>query len=158
MKLQLIKTPDNGERIKTLKVTGVKKDKMPLPYEPNVLFSVKLTDVKKGDIIDVKSYAELTNDLGFNVMLGYYIAIADAPTWQPTKQIELTEAKGYNITPAMHHGSFTDVGHYEFTQDYCEVYINQIVYAASTLAKPTHTLEVEQDYGRLSVLHFRIGL
>lgn len=150
----LIDSGNNSELIQHLVLTGMLGPGRIEPYKPAVIFSIKLNDIKRGDIIHLTSYGELTNDLGFNVMLGFN-TILSASKLSITAIDEITEGKGYNITPAMHHGNFTDVGNYEFKSDYKEIYINTILWGASTKVRTGDKLKVEQDYGRLSVLLWR---
>lgn len=151
-------TGEGGERITQIRVTGKDKLKNKVePYEKKVIFSVKLTNIKIGDVISIKSVGELTNDRGYNVMLAYYTALGSTAT--DATGLELTEPKGFNITKDMHHGVFIDTDDYIFEADYATVYINTIVYAASSAALygmgGKQILKVEADYGRLSVLLWR---
>ena len=123
-----------------------------VPYQKIVLFSERLTDIKKGEVILVLSQFETTNNLGFNVMLASRVVLADSPT--SAIGIEITEASGFNITPNMHHGKTVEVGTMVSPRDYATKYVNVYAYAASTAASPGDTIKVEKDYGRLSVLRF----
>lgn len=150
----LIESGNNSELLSNLILTGMLGPGRIEPYKPAVIFSIKLNDIKKGDIIHLTSYGELTNDLGFNVMLGFNTILSTSQR-STVALDEITEGKGYNITPAMHHGNFTDVGNYEFKSDYKEIYVNTILWGASTKVRTGDKLKVEQDYGRISVLLWR---
>jgi len=139
-------TGNSSELITSLPVTTGS------PYQRKIIYSQQLNDIKAGEIIEVLSEFEVTNDLGFNVMIASIIILADNPT--DVTGIEITEANGYNVTPGMHHGTTIKVGTYIVTADYAIKYVNVIGYAASTAASSGNVITVEHDYGRLSVLRF----
>lgn len=140
-------TGNLGEKISSLPV--VKSG----PYKKYVVYSQRLENLKAGDILWVNGEFEATNDLGYNVMLASYLTLASAPTI--VDGTEISEANGYNITPAMHHGMAYELGSYVITADTPVAYVNLVAYAASTAAGSGAKLTIEQDYGRLSILRFR---
>ncbi len=125
------------------------------PYSFRVVFSQAVTDLRAGDILQILSEFEATNDEGYNCMIGCYVILATSAA--ATSGTEITEASGYNITPAMHHGMMTKVGTLIVPDSLAEGYVNVVAYAASTAAGTGDVLTVEQDYGRLSVLAFALG-
>lgn len=127
-----------------------------------VVFSIKLQNLKKNDIIEALADFEVTNDLGFNVSVISQIVFADSPLKKPNSDNiqEITEANGYQITPNMHHGHIVKVGSLICPENYNERYINVCVRARSDLAKKEEFISVggnpfNQDYGRLSVILFK---
>lgn len=64
---------------------------------------------------------------------------------------EITEAKGINVTPSMHHLAFSDNGYFILRHDDIDKYVNVIVCCGSTATKSGDRLRVDQDYGRLQV-------
>lgn len=150
---EVIQSPQSGELIKTLKVTGGASGAI-APYQKFVLFSLKLEDIKKGDAIQLATYGQVSNANKFAVMFVWYSTLAKSPT-DNSGAIEVTEAKGTNITYEQHHEAFNDATNYVFEADYKVIYLNTLVYAASLSATASTQLVVDQDYGRSSVMLFR---
>ncbi len=157
MTIELYQTPQAGELIKTIKVMGVNPVTLKsLPNPPAVMFSVKLENIKAGDIIDIKSYGQVSNKNKFACMFCWYTVLATSPT--NNFGTELTEAKGTNITYEVNHKNWVDVTHFKFDVDFPVIYINTLVYSASQSAVATTQLVVDADYGRSSVMLFRMGV
>lgn len=143
-------TGNNSELITKLPLTSGKI------YQKKVIFSQKIDHLSEDDIIEVLAEFEATNNLGYNVMIASGIIITNNP--ENVTGIEICENNGFNITPSMHHATTNKVGTYKCTKNYYDAYINVIVYAASTKAKENDVLEINKDYGRLSVLIFSTDL
>jgi hypothetical protein len=114
-----------------------------------VLYSVKLTDIRAGDIAAFNAYGELTNETyEDDVMVVWYFTLAGsyADAFGP----QITEPLGYNITPGMHHGVVSQTAFYEFTQDHTEVYLNFVVYAAASGDFINVNLAIEPGYGGIT--------
>ena len=139
-------TGNNSELISQLPITNKEK------YIKKVIFSQKIEDLSEGDVIEVLAEFEATNDLGYNVMLASGVVLCE--TAEQVRGIEICENNGFNITPSMHHATTNKVGTFRCTKNISKGYINVIVYAASTKAKENDMLEINKDYGRLSVLIF----
>lgn len=148
--IDVYSTPANGELIRELVLHH--------PYRFTSLYSLKLPGLRKGDVVQVHSQFELTNDLGFNVMLAHamllttnesIIKYGDKPSG-----IILSNYAGENITRNMHHGFRTLVGSARIDED-GDAYVSVIVYAASDASKPGDKLKVERGYGRLQATVFR---
>lgn len=110
------------------------------------IFSLDIGPVNAGDLISFKAYGEVTNDLGFNVMVGWYTSL---------NGLSISNAKGFNVTPDMHHGVWTDVDDYLVPMDLDSAIVNVYIRAASSAAKPGQTISVNIGYGTLSVVTFR---
>jgi hypothetical protein len=128
------------------------------PYQKTCCYRTPIT-VKKNDIVDVACYGELTNDLGkkfkdrdFNVMLGWRTVLEDKAG---TTLLELTKGKAYNITPMMHHGTFTDVGHMRVDKDYGDCFLAAYVWAAGYKSDGKQYITFERKCGSLSALVHR---
>lgn len=152
----------HGERITNLRITGMKltPKRITQPYMPQIIYSVKVPGpLKKGTILSIKAYGELSNRNNYNVMLAWYTVISTNSATDITGFDEITAGMGYNITRAMHHGTFNDADDYEVLTDIqqTDIFINVVVVAASSGApfSGAAKLTVEQDSGRLSVLVFR---
>lgn len=169
MTIDLYQTPQSGELIDKIRVTGAINGVIQ-PYQRVVMFSLPLTNIKAGDIIDLKAYGQVSNPNKFSVnpygvvssaiMFSHGTILATAPI--DTVGIEeLTEFRGTNITFEINHSPWEEHTHYVFKNDYNVVYINQVVYAASMAISPTSTptyITVNKDYGRSSVMLFRMGV
>lgn len=163
---EIYKTGESAELIQKLLVTGVDSAGKVAPYQKAVVFSMKLTNIKAGDVADLQAYGQASNSNKFAVsqygvvssaiMFCYGIIITDASL--KTDGIEAVEVDGTNITYEIHHSPWDCGDWYTFTQDYAEVYINVIVYAASMAIKPNSTptyITIDADYGRLTAALFR---
>ena len=95
----------------------------------------------------------MTEDNNYNVGFSSLAILTTSPT--STIGVPITEANGENITNDMHHHKRITVGTYVTGEnDIGTRYINIVGYAYSTNALEGHTLTVNQDYGRLSVIRF----
>lgn len=151
--ISLIATGDKGELVDHLPVVDgrtVLADGNRL-HERRVIYSRPI-DLRAGDIIVVNAEYEVTNDLGYNVMLAGQVRLV--PNAGDTEGgIELTEANGFNVTPGAHHGKMVHVGMYQAPADLGPQHVNVIAYSASSVAQPGAAVTVDWDYGRLSILH-----
>lgn len=117
-----------------------------------VIFSQAIGDLATDQFFTFASEYELTNNLGFNVMVGAWVELTDSPT--TTAGIRIGEANGFNISHNMHHGMVTKVGSYKATAPLTARYVNVVAYSASSAATAGDTVKVEQGYGHLSVVKF----
>lgn len=148
MSTSLIQTSNLiGERFELLQVTQSGSS------QKRVVLSVQVTNILAGDVLTFSSYGELTNNLGFNVFMAWQTILTDTDT--ATSGVALSKPRGFNITPDTHHGVWTDVGAYQFTQDVESIYINSYLYASASQAISSSKLTVEQGYGKLNVLLHR---
>jgi len=132
----------NGEHVISIPVDRYSANR-------DVIYSVPVGDVTPGDTLLIQSEFEVTNNLGYNVMLASYVILTDGPT--ATAGLEITEANTYNVTPNMHHGLTTKVGSLAITENLSDRYVNIVAYSAASRATTGATLRVEPDYGRLIV-------
>jgi hypothetical protein len=128
------------------------------PYKVTTLYSLKLPDLKTGDVIQAHCQFEVTNDLGFNVMLAHAMLVHRKETVvmdgeRPEGQI-ICEYAGENVTPDMHHAFRTLAGSFAATAD-GDTWLSVLIYAASDSPKPGDILKVETGYGGLRAIVFR---
>jgi len=121
----------------------------------SVVYTVFVGDVGPGDTFLVQSEFEVTNDLGYNIMIGSYIVLADGPT--ATTGTDITEPNAFNVTPDMHHGVPVKVGSLAVTESLSNQYVNVVAYSRASRATATSSIRVEPDYGRLIVTTIRNG-
>lgn len=60
MTIELYQTPQAGELIDRIRVTGASNGVIQ-PYQRAVMFSLQLLNIKAGDIIDLKAYGQVSN-------------------------------------------------------------------------------------------------
>lgn len=128
------------------------------PYRYTTLYSLKLPRLRKGDVVQVHCQFEVTNDIGFNVMLAHSMLFHRKETivkhgGQPDGHL-LCEYAGENITPGMHHGFRTLMGSLVVPDD-GDAWVSVVIYAASDAAKPGDKVSVEKGYGGLRAIVFR---
>ena len=128
------------------------------PFKYTTLFSLKLPDLRRGDVVQAHSQFEVTNDLGVNVMLAHAMLLhdketvvvhADKPAGRP-----LCEYAGENVTQGMHHGFRTLVGSTAVADD-GDAWVSVVVYAASTGVPIGRKVTVQKNYGSLRAIVFR---
>ncbi len=170
MTIELYQTPQVGELIDKIRVTGLDSTGKIAPYLRHVMLSIKLENIKPGDIIDIKSYGQVSNENVFSynaykypssaIMFCYGTILATGPS-DTTGIEELTEFRGTNITKEIHHQPWFDGTHFLFGKNYPSIYINTVAYAATAALGPSSTptfLKVDKDYARSSVMLFRMGV
>ena len=154
---------DTNENILKIPVTYGEKGINVEPgqrYSFQVIYSVKLTDIKVGDLIHVCMQGEITNDAGrnrgakamYNIMVAGFVSLGKDEKEVTGQKIIL--ASGVNTNPERHHEKIYENGYYTFVNDYAEVYVNCIAYAASTDAVKGDWVDVEK-YGRMDVALWR---
>lgn len=141
-------TFDNGEQV----------DCLPVARKPQkrVVYSLRLTNLKRGDIIMVNAQSEITNELPNEqrAMLGGVIILTDGPQTLNVRE-EVTEPYGYNCDRWVHHCTHQTSAYWLVKEDYEEVYLNYILYSVSLAGYNLGTVEVERDYGRMTGLVLR---
>ncbi|HKB05388.1 MAG TPA: hypothetical protein VKD90_24400 [Gemmataceae bacterium] len=128
------------------------------PFKYTTLYSLKLPDLKRGDVVQAHSQFEVTNDLGVNVMLAHSMLLHVKETVvahedKPDGRV-LCEYAGENITPGMHHGFRTLTGSIAVPDD-GDAWLSVVLYAASTGVPPGRRLTVQKNYGSLRAIVFR---
>ena len=139
-----------SERVKSIPVAKTSNQ-----IKKNVIFSIEITEnLSIGDVLLVTSEYQATNDLGFNTSIVSQLILTNSQ--HATTGLEITEANGYNITPNMHHGYLVKNGTIEMTsRSINKKYVNLISFSKSNAAKPGDSLTIDNDYGRLSIIHFK---
>jgi hypothetical protein len=145
-KIWMANSGNSSERINTLPLTQGS------PYTRRSVFSIELPELKAGDVISARGTFEVTNDNAYNVMAARLLLIGD--TGGATTGTDISEAAGFNVTPAMHHGVIMDFGSYVVPADLpAGKRLNMVAYAAASAAPVSGAeITVEQDYGRLEVM------
>lgn len=129
------------------------------PYRYTTLYSLKLPDLRAGDVVQAHCQFEATNDVGVPVMLAHAMLfhsketiVAHGPP--PAKGRVISEYAGENLTPAMHHGFRTLVGSLAVPAD-GDGWVSVIVYASELAGPPGGKLGVQKGYGGLRAIVFR---
>ncbi len=118
------------------------------------VYSIKVEKLNQGDVLEFFTSGEVTNETPKPMGMWWEVVLAEHPL--DVDGIILNKAKGYNISPNMHHGVFNESGAFKADQDYSNVYINVVLHAASgeKLLK-NEFIVVEPDYGSLTLVrHF----
>lgn len=117
------------------------------------LMLAKSGPVRAGDSFLAFAEFEVTSPYAYNCMIGSQIWVSDGASWGGA---EVTEANAMNFRgDEEHHYTRTKIGLWAATANYDFRYFNLFAWAASEAASSGHSLKVEQDYGRLVVMHFR---
>ena len=124
------------------------------PYTRHVLLSVELNDWRAGDLLIISSEHQVTNDTGINLQNSSLMILGESA--KATVGDIVIQPKGYNIDQQMHHGIITHSRTYRVSKSYAKVYLNLVVYAASDIAKPTHTLRYDRGQSHLDVIVVKI--
>lgn len=138
---------DSGERTTYLRVTAPGAT-----YATRVVYCVDLrTAPAAGEVLHVDAEMEVTNDLGFNVMVATQLLLAYS--CDHNSGIEIGEANASNVTPDMHHGVASHSVSV-ITPATTSRYVILLAWATASKATPASTIRVEQDFGTLSVLRW----
>lgn len=125
-------------------------------YYPKTLYEVQVSDLNKDDIINITSAYEVTNNYKFNVMIASSVTLGSIGS--TTLPFTIDEGRGYNVTPAMHHGCSYHVRQFKISKDMPgENVVSTVLWSASDAASPSlnDKLKIEQGYGHLDVLIYR---
>lgn len=125
-------------------------------YRREVLYSVEVDDLKRGDILSVTSAYEVTNHKHYTLMIASNVNIS---RYQAEVDGDIVDQpRGYNVTHVMHHGTVVHASQIKLTRDYPgRNFINTIVWSASPDANKNlgDTLHIEQGYGHLDVIVYK---
>lgn len=123
----------------------------------HVVYCVDLGTVPTGGtILQASGDVEITNDLSYWPLIGSQIALTDSCTNADESQItEITEGNGYNCLPTEHHCVLIKSGSLTVPAGNTKRFVVFIAHATGgsywTLGD---FVDVERDYGRLSVLRW----
>lgn len=139
---------DLSERVTSISVTDGTTESV----QRKVIFSIELPDLAMGEVLQAQADWQVTNDLGFDVMVQAQIVLGALAS--STSGFEITEANGGDVTPAVHHGKMVNVGSHTVT-DNSKRFLNLVARAQSTAStSASDSITVDADYGRLSVIRF----
>ena len=140
--VQLFQSAKGDERVRTLKVpTGP-------PFDHQLVDRVELRGVRPGDVAQVTAQLEVTNGLGFNVMVAHFL------TRNGTAPIAPAYPAGENVSPNMHHTFRTVGGAFVVPNDVQDntTTVELWAYAASDVARAGDTVAVNRGYGGVTVI------
>ncbi len=139
---------DSSEKVKSLPISTSART-----ASKQVIFSVALSELQIGEILQIINEFQVTEDNNYNVGFSSLAILATSPA--SISGVPISEANGENITNNMHHHKrIINATYVVGESDIGDRYVNIVGYAYSNNALPGHTLTINQDYGRLSVLRF----
>lgn len=140
-----VRTDDNGERVNCLQAPDSNDN---TTYRS--VFTIRLLGLQANDVIVYKAITELTNDFPEPMMVAWYVVLARSPN--DILGTLVTDHKGYNISPQMHHGVVGESGVYRVTDNFPLVFLNFVVYSASGVPElQNEHVKVEVGYGQLEI-------
>lgn len=139
---------DKTENVKYINIT------QGAPYRFFVGYSVPIS-AKAGDIISVSFESEITNPQNYIFQTGRFIVLGNSPT-DTAQSKSILPAAGENLLVSVHHQIVSGSTCHEFAEDF-DGFVNVVFYAISTSASAAGNQQaiLEQNYGRLDVLHFQ---
>ena len=112
------------------------------------IMSVKLGDLKVGDIINYSSILTVTNESENYKeawLTARFIILADK--FDATEGTLIRRPHGYNCDERMHHCGLDDSGVYRVKKDMPKAYLNLVIYAAGSNMKNAR-LVINKGYGQ----------
>ncbi len=130
------------------------------PYRYYTLYSLSLPHLTRGSVVHLHSQFEVTNDLGYNVMVAHALMfhpqetiVTNAKAFPDGRFVAPAYPAGENVTPRMHHGFRTLAGTLTVSEE-MEGWASVVIYAASN-QRNGPKLTVHARYGGLSAVVFR---
>jgi hypothetical protein len=140
-------TGDFGERTSRLTLADY-----PTPSPKYAVFCIDLgTAPVGGEVLYVSADMQVTNDLGFNVSIVTQVIL---DTTCGTDGTEIAEANGENAIPAVHHEVAVRQGGLLVPSGNSARFVVLVAWASSTAAQAGQYVQVNQDYGRMTVLRW----
>ncbi len=138
---------DNREQVDCIRVTGGVPGAIE-PMEKQVVYTVRFTKLKAGDIVEFNAAYQVTNNTLNNIMLAHDIFFGASPEVNETYR-EIPVSTGYNCLPDIHHCPQHLSWAFEVLEDTEEVYLNLILYSAAMEA-PSGIYIIVDQYGGLA--------
>ncbi len=120
--------------------------------ENAIIFSLKVSDLKCGDVVHAFAEFQVTNDQSYPIDVSSQIVLA-SDTSSPSHP--LSRVNGLRLSHAMHHGTIVKQGAVEITPEIFESsmrYVQVLCHAQAHEPPVGDSLTVNQDYGRLSIM------
>lgn len=119
--------------------------------------------VAAGDLVDAQAYARVTNDLGYNVGVGWHFWTydVDVPEAQRPPWTRVSPLCGENVTPDMHHMPLTSFCTFQVPADWVPGHRMTVVFrvnCASTAWQPGACVTADPAYAAMSVSRYVPGL
>lgn len=170
MIIQHYKTPSPGEEVANLPMGDINN------HYPQIVYQLKLVNLKAGDIIFALSESEFTSENDFIVWTVTGIILTENPN--DLNGIEIAKWNGHNVNQKLiHHITHIKHGTLVVDKDYPEAYVSLVARADGCIPKPTLPtwkdwlnnigfsfepdlaeilpVVVEQNYGNLSVFVYK---
>lgn len=137
------KTPVAAERVNA--VRGNVAHSEPVNYR--AIYTVDFKGLKHGDTVLFMADGEVTNDMDQEMLTAWRTTLNEAP---------ITRARGFNLSPGVHHGPVSDQGGFTVTHKSCFV-IDRLSFelrAGNNDSNRVRYLKVERGYGQLQGIIF----
>lgn len=119
-------------------------------YIQMVIYSLQLPDLLKDDVIQVSTQCQVTNDMGYNLMVCKYLRLSSG---KDTRNI--TAPCGTNVLPLIHHLPIHIARQYKLTKDMIAPKLELICYSAGFDGQLNGKVKVDQGYGHLDCVLIR---
>jgi len=149
MSVELFQTGDPCELVSTMPCT----DYAGHPPEQR-LAHVFVPGCKRGDILDIESMLQATNDLAYNIEFTSRLLLTGQANGLSGQRITRSRyGLGQNITPDVHHGVRNMTGRVMVEAD-GDYYVAVIGYTGASAAQPGDTVLLDRG-GHISVMRHR---
>lgn len=137
-----------SELVSTVTIT---KPPAPNPWMP--IMCVDLGTIPAAnEILYVSAEVEVTNPQAYNIDVEARLMLTTSCT--DNDGGEISDSTGYNLTPAMHHGTITKVGSWVTESGSTRNHVTLALAVESNASRPGDKLTIEQDHGRIIVLRW----
>lgn len=140
----------NRERVQTLPLSRTSNT-----LNAKVVYSLYVDELNRGDVVQVFGEMQVTNDLPYVVSTVSALALCDDP-YQTQDVTFIVPYNGRNVDRSIvHHNPIVKIGSFEAEHEMKNKYINWLCFAASDASSPSHSVRIDQGYGRMSAIIHR---
>lgn len=119
-------------------------------YKYNNIYTIRLPDLEPGDILQITSKCQLTGVYVYSVMIAGYLQIRSSKG-----SSYLSKPSGCDIVEGIEHCTWNINKQHLVKESLKDVYIDLVMYSASTAAAKGDLLTVDQGYGHLDCVLIR---
>lgn len=124
--------------------------------DAKTIMSVKLTNLKQGDIIDYIFESQFTNGESYEHLLVTCVILSDSPTNMDGEFVSNCTGRNIMDRNTEHHSTRLRTGFFEVLEDTSKIYLNYVAYAASGYGRNGRWigdsgLTIDLQYGQLDI-------